>query len=177
MFFSGGLIPSYLINTKVLGMLNSVWIMILPSAAVGLFSMAMVRANIYSVPVEMEESAFIDGANHFTVLFRIIVPLIKPIIAVMTLWSAVGTWNEWFTPVIYFSDPKLYPMQVILRDILITESTHSMNMAGLAGPNRMSHALTIQGAVAIIATVPILCVYPFLQKYFTQGIFIGALKG
>ena len=175
MFFGGGLIPSYLVNTNVLHLKNSVWVMIV--GAISSYSMVMVRTNIQQVPLEMEESAFIDGAGHFQVLFRVLSPLVKPIIAVISLWSAVGTWNDWFRPLIYFTDSKLFPLQVILREILVESSDKAMNMTGIAGPNRIHYAETIKGAVAMIATIPILCVYPFLQKYFTKGIMIGALKG
>lgn len=173
MFFSGGLIPSYLLVTG-LGMLDSLWALIIPGA-VSAFNLIIMRTAFQGIPVSLEESAKLDGANDFTVLVRIILPLSLPVIAVMILFYGVGHWNSWFGALIYLRDRDLYPLQLVLREILITNSTDSMLTA--AGPaDKMPIGETIKYATIIVATVPILLLYPFLQKYFVKGVMIGAIK-
>ncbi|SUA98569.1 binding-protein-dependent transport system inner membrane protein [Paenibacillus thiaminolyticus] len=173
MFFSGGLIPSYLLVTG-LGMLDSLWALIIPGA-VSAFNLIIMRTAFQSIPHSLEESAKLDGANDFTVMIRIILPLSMPVIAVMILFYGVGHWNSWFGAMIYLRDRELYPLQLVLREILITNSTDSMlTSAGTA--DKMPIGETIKYATIIVATVPILLLYPFLQKYFVKGVMIGAIK-
>lgn len=174
MFFNGGLIPTYLLVNN-LGLLDSRWALIIP-AAMSAFNLIIMRTAFQAVPVSLEESAKLDGANDFTVLFRIILPLSMPVVSVMILFYGVGHWNAWFNALIYLRTRDLYPLQLILREILITNSTDSM-LTGAAGGDRMPIGETIKYATIIIATVPILLLYPFLQKYFVKGVMIGAIKG
>lgn len=174
MFFNGGLIPTFLLVNN-LGMLDSRWALIIP-VAMSAYNLIIMRTAFQGVPVSLEESAKLDGANDFTVLFRIILPLSMPVIAVMILFYGVGHWNAWFNALIYIRTRDLYPLQLILREILITNSTDSM-MTGVGGGDKMPVGETIKYATIIIATVPVLCLYPFLQKYFVKGVMIGAIKG
>ncbi|WP_195574446.1 carbohydrate ABC transporter permease [Paenibacillus sp. 1001270B_150601_E10] len=173
MFFSGGLIPNYLLVAE-LGMLDSLWALIIPGA-ISAFNLIIMRTAFHGVPISLEESAKLDGANDFTVLFRIIIPLSLPVIAVMILFYGVGHWNSWFSALIYLRDRELYPLQLVLREILITNSTDSM-MTGTNAADTMPIGETIKYATIIVATVPILVLYPFLQKYFVKGVMIGAIK-
>lgn len=174
MFFNGGLIPTFLLINK-LGMLDSRLALIIP-VAMSAYNLIIMRTAFKGVPVSLEESAKLDGANDFTVLFRIILPLSMPVIAVMILFYGVGHWNAWFNALIYIRTRDLYPLQLILREILITNSTESM-MTGVGSGDKMPVGETIKYATIIIATVPVLCLYPFLQKYFVKGVMIGAIKG
>jgi len=133
------------------------------------------RTAFQGIPVSLEESARIDGANDWTIMLRIILPLSLPVIAVMVLWYAVGHWNSYFSALIYLRDRELFPLQLILREILISNSTDNM-MTGAATSDRADIGVTIKYATIIVSTLPILMVYPFLQKYFVHGVLIGALK-
>lgn len=174
MFFNGGLIPTYLLINE-LGMLDSRWALIIPSA-MSAYNLIIMRTSFQGIPVSLEESAKLDGANDFTVLFRIVLPLSMPVVAVMILFYGVSHWNGWFNALIYLRTRDLYPLQLILREILITNSTDSM-MTGVGGADKMPIGETIKYATIIVATVPILLLYPFLQKYFVKGVMIGAIKG
>jgi putative aldouronate transport system permease protein len=174
MFFSGGLIPLYLI-VKGVGLIDSLWSTVIPFA-VNTFNLIIMRTAFQSVPESLEESAKIDGASHFTILMRIIVPLSMPVIAVMILYYAVEKWNGWFWASIFIKDHKLYPLQLVLREILISNSTDGMATDASAA-DRFQIGETIKYATIMVATVPILCVYPFVQKYFVKGVMVGALKG
>ncbi len=173
MFFGGGLIPSYL-NIKSLGLYNSIWALILPGA-LSVYNAIICKTAIEAIPASLTESAFIDGANDFQVIFKIIMPLIKPTMAVLLLYYGVGHWNSWFGASIYLKDDAKLPVQNILRSILLANQT----LAGDANSadHFDSYAETIKYAAIVISTVPVLCVYPFLQKYFTKGVMIGAVKG
>lgn len=173
MFFNGGLIPSYILVGK-LGMLDTRWALILP-VAVSAFNLIIMRTAFQGVPASLEESARIDGANDFTILFRVIYPLSLPVIAVMILFYGVGHWNAWFNAMIYLRTRELFPLQLILREILIINSTDSM-LTGVGGMDKMPISETIKYATIIVATLPILFLYPFLQKYFVKGVMIGAIK-
>ena len=129
-----------------------------------------------SIPESLEESAVLDGANDFTILFKIIVPLSLPVTAVMLLWYGVGHWNAWFQASLFLSNRKLFPLQLILREVLIQNTMDEM-LVGTQNADRGQVAETIKYATIIVATIPILFVYPFLQKYFVKGVMIGALKG
>ena len=172
MFFGGGLIPSYLIMVD-LGLLNTRWALLLPGM-IGTTNLIIMRTSFRALPVSLEESARIDGANDFVILFRIIIPLSMPVIAVMVLYYGVGHWNSWFNAMIYLQDRNLYPLQLILREILIDSTT---DVIELGGSDSEPIAQTIKYATIMVATVPILLIYPFIQKYFVKGVMIGALKG
>ena len=174
MFFSGGLIPTYLVVSKTLHLSNTYWALILINA-VNVYNMIIMRTSFLSIPSSLEESASIDGANHWVILFRIVVPLSKAIIAVIALYYAVGEWNSWFDASIYLKDRTKYPLQLVLREILIENDTSSMEATEMADVDSVGE--TIKYATIIFATVPILCIYPYLQKYFTKGVMIGAVKG
>ena len=173
MFFDGGLIPRYLL-VRNLGMVDTYWALIIPTA-MSTWNLIVMRTSFQSVPVALEESARIDGANDWTILFRIIIPLSLPVIAVMILFYGVGHWNSWFNALIYLRSRELFPLQLILREILISNDTSSM-MTNVVGGDRMPIGETIKYATIVVATVPILLLYPFLQKYFVKGVMIGAIK-
>ncbi|MBP3361651.1 MAG: carbohydrate ABC transporter permease [Clostridia bacterium] len=172
MFFSGGMIPFY-ITVKDLGLTDNIWSLILPSA-VSTFNLMILKVSFASIPDGLTESATIDGAGHFTLLFRIIMPVSKATLAVLVLYYAVGHWNSWFNAMMFIDDRNKYPLQLVLREVLITSDTSSMT-AGTSDQEFIGE--TIKHAVIVISTVPILCVYPFLQKYFTKGVMIGSVKG
>ncbi|KDN34651.1 hypothetical protein K437DRAFT_271422 [Tilletiaria anomala UBC 951] len=174
MFFSGGLIPLYLV-VKGVGLLDTLWSTIIPFT-VSTFNLIIMRTAFMGIPDSLEESAKIDGANHFTILFRIIIPLSMPVIAVMILYYAVDKWNGWFYASVFIKDRNLFPLQLVLREILISNSTDSMSSGASAG-DRFQIGETIKYATIMVATVPILCVYPFLQRFFVKGVMVGSLKG
>ena len=173
MYFSGGLIPTFL-TIKALGLLNNRWVLIIPSA-LSTYNLIIMRAAFLSVPKSLEEAAFMDGANHLTVLFKVLVPLSKATIAVIILYSAVGHWNAWFNAMIYIQDANKFPLQLVLRGILIQNDTSKMTQA-VGDTSRANISETIKYATIIVATVPILAIYPFLQKYFVMGTMLGAVK-
>lgn len=173
MYFQGGLIPSYF-NIRDLGLYDSTWSLILP-VALNTFNLIIMRTGFQSVPVSLEESATLDGAGHFIILFRVIFPLVMPTVAVMVLYYGVSHWNSWFNASLYINDSQKYPLQLVLRQILITNDTQQMT-TGVDAGSTMAISETIKYAVIIIATVPILCIYPFLQKYFVKGATVGAVK-
>jgi putative aldouronate transport system permease protein len=174
MFFGGGLIPMYLV-VKGVGLLDSLWSTIIPFA-ISTFNLIIMRTSFMGIPDSLEESAKIDGANHFTILFRIIIPLSMPVIAVMILYYAVDKWNGWFYASVFIKSRELFPLQLVLREILISNSTDSMSIGASAG-DRFQIGETIKYATIIVATFPIMCVYPFLQRYFVKGVMVGSLKG
>lgn len=171
---SGGMIPRYLL-VKNLGMANTRWALIIPNA-IATWNLIIMRTSFQSIPDSLEESAKIDGASDFTVLTRIVIPLSIPVISVITLFYAVGHWNAWFDAMIFLRKRELYPLQLILREILIMSSTENL-MTNVENLDMMPLDVIIRYATIIVATVPILLVYPFLQKYFVKGIMIGAIKG
>ncbi|MBT2760234.1 carbohydrate ABC transporter permease [Paenibacillus sp. ISL-20] len=173
MFFDGGLIPKYLL-VKNMGLIDTYWALIIPSAMTT-WNLIIMRTAFQGVPDALEESARIDGASDWTILFRIIIPLSLPVIAVMVLFYGVWHWNKWFDALIYLRDRDLYPLQLILREILIQNDTSSM-MTSVGGGDRMPVGETIKYATIMVATLPILFLYPFLQKYFVKGVMIGAIK-
>lgn len=173
MYFSGGLIPSY-ITIKSLGLYNSLLALILPGA-ISTYNLIIMRTSFQGIPSGLEEAAYLDGAGHLSIIWNVILPLSKAIIAVMVLYYGVAHWNSWFGASIYLSDRNKYPLQLILREILLQNDVS--NMAGSSGGDEYSIAESIKYAVIIVATAPILCIYPFLQKYFVKGVMIGALKG
>lgn len=174
MFFSGGLIPFYL-TVKGLHIDNTLWAVILP-AAINTFNLIIMRTSFESLPDSLEEAAMIDGAKHLTVLTRIVLPLSKATIAVMVLYYAVGHWNSWFNAMLFIRKRELYPLQLILREILIQNDTNAVT-AGEALSDQEAIGETVRYAIVVVATIPILILYPFLQKYFAKGVMVGAVKG
>lgn len=176
MFFSGGMIPSYL-TVKNLGLLNTRGAIIIPGLILT-YNLIIMRTSFSAIPSAVEESAKIDGANDFTILFRIVVPLSWSVIAVMVLYYGVGQWNAWFNASIYLKDRKLFPLQLFLREILINSSTDKMvQSAGSGSGAKASLEEVLKNALVVVSTVPIMIVYPFLQKHFVKGVMIGAVKG
>ena len=174
MFFSGGMIPAYL-NIRNLGMLDTPWAILVP-AAINTFNLIVMRTAFRGIPDSMEESAKIDGANDFTILFRIYIPLALPVVAVIVLFYAVQHWNAWFAALIYLRDRDLFPIQLFLREILIANNTDSMTAGAGAQTDQLLIGETIKYATIILVSLPIICVYPFLQRFFTKGIMVGAIK-
>ena len=174
MFFSGGMIPAYL-NIRDLGLYNSLWALILPGA-LSVYNSIICKTAIESVPESLKESAYIDGANDVIILFRIIVPLIKATLAVLLLYYGVGHWNAWFNASIYLKDNEKLPIQNIMRAILIANS-NVLNSAAAENDQVNQFAEAIKYSTIILTTVPVLCFYPFIQKYFVKGVMIGAVKG
>ena len=177
MYFGGGLIPSYIVNIN-LGLINNIWVMVIPGA-MSVYYMILVRTfMINSIPGELFEAASIDGCSDAYYFFAIMLPLMKPIIAVVGLYYAVGHWNAYFGAMIYLNDKRLFPLQLILREILVSskvnlEEIHDVDLLkALIGLEAL-----LKYSLIIVATVPILCVYPFIQKYFVKGVMVGSLKG
>lgn len=173
MFFSGGMIPFYL-NLKELHMTNTLWGLIIPFM-INTYNLVIMKTAFESIPDSLIEAAQIDGASHWKILFSIVLPLSKAIIAVMVLYYGVSTWNSWFWASAILRERQLYPLQVILREILLQNDVTSMS-AGAAATDAESIAMSIKYATIMVATIPILCVYPFVQKYFTKGTMVGAVK-
>ncbi len=174
MFFSGGLIPLYL-TVNALNLLDSVWAIILVGA-INTYNMIILRTGFDSIPESLKESAVIDGAGHLTVMFRIMIPLALPTLAVILLYYGVGHWNSWFHAAIFINDSDKYPLQLVLRGILLVNDTSAMT-EGMVDTEVWAAGESIKYAVIVIATLPILAAYPFLQKYFVKGVMIGAVKG
>ncbi|MBB6735379.1 carbohydrate ABC transporter permease [Cohnella sp. CBP 2801] len=174
MFFQGGLVPLYLV-VKGVGLLDSLWSTIIPFA-VSTFNLIIMRTAFQGIPDSLEESAKIDGASHGTILTRIVLPLSMPVIAVMILYYAVDKWNGWFYASVFIRSRELFPLQLVLREILIANATDSMS-AGAAAGDRFQLGETIKYATIVVATAPILCVYPFVQRFFVKGVMVGSLKG
>lgn len=177
MFFSGGLIPLFLQVTS-LGLRDSMWALILPGA-VSTYNMIVMRTFFQNIPDDLQESAYLDGANDFTILLRIILPLSGAMIATMTLFYAVGHWNSYFNALIYLDSREKYPLQLVLRNIVIQGSdTDMLNYAGTASDTASTVVtLNYKYAAIVVAVLPILLVYPFVQRYFVKGVMIGSLKG
>jgi putative aldouronate transport system permease protein len=177
MFFSGGLIPTYLV-VKELGMVNSMWAMIIPKA-VAVWNIIVARTFFQStIPQEMLEAARVDGCSNTSFFTKIVLPLSKPIIAVMILFYAVGHWNSYFDALIYLNSENLYPLQLILRNILIQNEAAAQMVGDLesfAAQQRIAEL--IKYGVIIVGSLPLLIAYPFIQKYFVQGVMIGGIKG
>jgi putative aldouronate transport system permease protein len=181
MYFGGGLVPSYLL-VKDLGLLDSRLALIIPSA-ISVWNMIVMRTGFMSVPDSLSESAKLDGASDLTILVRIIIPLSKAVLAVILLYYAVGHWNSWFSAMIYIRSRDKYPLQLVLREVLVLDS-NSASVGGAAAvldsvnvDNMSKYRRLVRYTTIVIATVPVLCFYPFIQKYFTKGVMIGSLKG
>lgn len=175
MLFNAGMIPTYLI-VKATGLLNSVWSLILP-VAIGPFNLLVIRNFFLNIPNELNEAAKIDGANDLRIFWQIILPLSKPALAAFALFYAVGHWNSYFNAILYLNDPAKWTIQVILRQIVVVaEPTAALGTNDMLLDNPPP-PVTIQMAAILLATIPILVVYPFLQKHFAKGVMIGSIKG
>ncbi|WP_159887307.1 carbohydrate ABC transporter permease [Paenibacillus puerhi] len=171
MFFGGGMIPTFLL-VKNLGLVDSRLAILIPGI-ISTFNFLIMRTNFQNIPTELIESAKLDGANDFTVLFRIILPISKAILAVMALYYAVDHWNDFMGPLLYLRSQELYPLQIVLRDILLSNSVEAM---GAGTDSGFAIGENIKYATIIVSTLPIMLVYPFIQKYFVQGALVGAVK-
>ncbi|MBD2844043.1 carbohydrate ABC transporter permease [Paenibacillus sp. IB182496] len=176
MFFSGGIIPVFLLVTKTLHLGDNLLALILPTA-INTWNLIIMRTSFAAIPEELIESARIDGASEPFILARIVLPLSMSVISVMLLFYGVQHWNAWFQAVIFLRDRELYPVQLILREILIQNNTSAMSQGAGSGSDTYSIGETIKYATVIVTTLPILFIYPFLQKYFVKGVMIGAIKG
>ncbi|WP_154895389.1 ABC transporter permease subunit [Paenibacillus illinoisensis] len=182
MFFGGGLVPSYLL-IKELGMINSMWALILPSAA-SVWNIIVSRTFFQgTIPSELQEAAQMDGCSNFKLFFKIVLPLSMPIIAVMALFYGVGHWNSYFSAMIYLNDSAKYPLQLVLRQILVLQEMSAQGSGMMDGSsasalnNKAEVAALVRYAVIIVSTLPVIIIYPFLQRYFVQGVMIGSVKG
>ena len=182
MFLSGGLIPSYLL-IKNLGMFNTVWAMVIPNAA-SVYNIVVTRTFFQSaIPREMEEAAIIDSCSNFKLFMRIILPLSMPIVAVMALFYGVGHWNSYFNALIYLSDKASYPLQMVLREILVLQDLSSTASGTVSSSvaeliySKQQLVQVIKYGVMLVSTLPVIIAYPFLQKYFVKGVMVGSLKG
>ena len=177
MIFGGGLIPSYLLN-KDLGLVNTFWVMIIPGA-MAVYQMILARTFIANtIPEDLIESAKLDGCSDIRFFWQFVLPLSQAVIAVIALQYAVGHWNSYFNAMIYLQNNKLYPLQIFLREILIMSQMDSSDfMDDETAVAIQGMAELIKYALIVVSTAPILCLYPFLQKYFVKGVMIGSLKG
>lgn len=178
MYFSGGLIPTYMVVNK-LNITNTIWAMMIPGA-VSIFNVIITRTYfINSIPSSLQEAAELDGANSYQFLTKVVLPLSKPILAVIALYYGVGHWNDFFSALIYINNKDLFPLQTFMRDLLV-QNNIDLDMTGLnavQAAQKAQLAQTMKYGVIIVASVPVLCIYPFVQKYFVKGIMIGAIKG
>ncbi|HML46004.1 MAG TPA: carbohydrate ABC transporter permease [Clostridia bacterium] len=177
MFFGGGLIPTYILMTK-LGFINKVWAMLIPGA-LSVYNMILVRTFLSSsIPLELLEASQIDGCSDAMYFLRIALPLAKPVIAVITLYYAVGHWNAYFGAMIYLNDIELFPLQLILRQILVANQINLEDLVDVESlVAKQGLADLLKYALIVVSTAPIMCVYPFIQRYFVKGVMIGSVKG
>lgn len=177
MFFGGGMIPNYLL-VKRLGMLDTIWALVLPGA-MSVYNMIVARTFIKSsIPEELLEASLIDGCGDGKYFFKIILPLSKPIIAVLCLWSAVAHWNAYFDAFLYITDEKLYPLQIFVRELLVqSDMGDALIQDGLSGEGLQNFKNLMKYAVIVVTTVPLFAFYPFVQKHFVKGVMVGSVKG
>ncbi len=185
MFFSGGLIPSYMV-LRQFHMLNTVWAIILPGA-VSMWNILIVRTNLKAIPSVLRESAWLDGASNFTVLFRIVIPLSKPILATIALFTIVQQWNSYFYPSIYLADSSKMPLQVVLRSIIAPDATtsersiqavlKSYSSSKGEAVNTFGYRESLRAAAMMLSIGPVILAYPILQKYIVKGLLVGSIKG
>ena len=175
MFFGGGMIPTYLVINQM-NLLNTIWAVVLPGAMTTQH-VIIVRTFFQSIPSEMVEAAAIDGATNFKVFLKIILPLSKAVVAVIVLYVASSLWNGYFGPMIYLTDQNLYPLQLFLRQILLQNDMQGVDISAAAVAEQQETAQLIKYGVIIVSTVPMMILYPFVQKYFVKGVMIGSIKG
>ena len=176
MFVSGGMIPTYLLVNNTLRLRNSFLAIVLPYC-VSTSHVIIARNYFMTLPAELEEAATIDGANSWQVLVRVMLPLSTPILATISLWVIVSNWNAYFNCLLYITDSRKYVLQVVLRRIILTDSKEMTMAAEAVEKATDTDPVTLKAASIMLATIPIICVYPFLQKYFVKGMLIGSLKG
>ena len=177
MFFGGGMIPSYIVTANMLNMKNTYWSVLLPGA-ISAYNMMIVKNFFQGIPQELEESASIDGCTDIGILWKIVLPLSLPVLATFGLFYAVGHWNAYFGAMIYMSGAReKWPLQVLLREIIILSNASAGDMANMDPEFVQPPEQSVKMAVIVVSTVPIMCIYPFLQKYFVKGVMVGALKG
>ena len=174
MFVSGGIIPTYIAVVKT-GLYNTRWSLVIPTL-ISAYNLIIARSYMESIPYELTESAKLDGANDFVILFRIIAPVAKPIISLLFIYYAVGHWNEYFNPMIYLKDSELKPIQLYLRDILVSETSAAAQQAATGNQKTMLYE-ALKYSTIVITVLPITIIYPFFQKHFVQGAMIGSVKG
>ena len=172
MFFGGGMIPTYL-TVRDYGMLNTIWAVVIPGA-VSTWNLIIMRSFFDAFPTEIEESGMIDGLTDVGIFIRLVLPLSKAVLATIGLYYAVGLWNNYFTPFIYLNDSKLYPLQIVLRTLLLSGST---NNATVQSGDVLVVDESLKYATVVVSIAPIMVVYPFLQKYFVKGVMLGSVKG
>lgn len=180
MYFSGGLVPTYLVVKKA-GLLNTGWAMIIPGA-ISVYNSLIIRSYfINSIPTELEEAAFLDGADSAQYLWKVVLPLSKPVLAVVGLYYAVSHWNDYYNALIYLYNDALYPLQTVLKSLLMSSSALVDATSSAADSGAIEAAfntyLSMRYCVIILAAVPMLCVYPFIQKFFVKGVMVGSVKG
>lgn len=175
LFFQGGMIPSYLLINE-LRLINTIWAVVLPMA-ITTWNLMVMRTFFAAMPAEIEEAAFVEGCNPFTVFVTIVLPLSKTILATMALFYAVNHWNSYFIPFIYLNDKSKYPLQIVLQQILITGSTSFAQSSSAIDDPKLIISDTIKYATIIVSILPIVMAYPFMQKYFVKGVMIGSVKG
>lgn len=176
MYFSAGMIPIYLNNT-VLGLTNTFWIYVIPGM-IGVYNMILIKTSIEAVPADLEESAYLDGAGYFTRFLRIILPLQKPILATTGLFAVVSHWNDFFTTKMYVTNTKLYTLQFVLYELLAQARAAAEQVTGEAAEELAQITpKAMQMTMTAVVIVPIMCVYPFIQKFYVKGVMIGAVKG
>lgn len=175
MWFNAGMVPMFLL-IKSLKLYNSLWALIIPGL-ISAYNIMVIRNFFEEIPSSLEESARIDGCNDARVLFQIIIPLSKPVLATVSLWVIVGYWNNYMSALIYIRNPKLYTLQVVLRNIVLTGSDISGDVLSAQENDEDLLSDCIKYAAIVVSTIPIMCVYPFLQKYFVKGVIVGAVKG
>jgi len=173
MLFSAGMIPTFLV-VKGAGLYNTVWAILLPTA-LSSFNLVILKTFFEQIPYELEESASLDGCNHLQILFKIMLPLAIPGIVTIGLFYAVYQWNSYFPAMLYLIDRKLVPIQIVLRDIVIQNQTNELSIELAKGADQISES--VKYATIMVATIPIMLVYPFVQKYFIKGVMIGSIKG
>ncbi|WP_195571323.1 carbohydrate ABC transporter permease [Paenibacillus sp. 1001270B_150601_E10] len=176
MLFGGGLIPSYLLIQE-LGLYNTIWALVIPGM-IGAFNVMIVRNFFRNIPDELEESAVVDGAGYGAIFIRIVLPLSKPVLATIALWVGVGHWNAWFDSMIYIADPSRQVLQVVLRKIILENNTSDLSII-MQTMNQQSEftGRQLQSTIIMFSIIPMLIVYPFVQKYFVKGVMVGAVKG
>lgn len=175
MFFNGGIVPNYVLISS-LGMKNTMWAVILPPA-LSVFNLLVMKAFFENLPTELEEAAHIDGLSWFGIFFRIVLPLSKAVIATMVLFYSVQYWNDWFAAFLYLDKTDLFPVTLFLRNLIAGASTAASEGAAASGGNVDAINANIQSVTMILILIPILCVYPFVQRYFVSGIMLGSVKG
>lgn len=176
MLFGGGLIPTYLVN-KSLGFVNNIWVMIIP-CAINTYYLIIMKNYFTSLPQSLLDAALIDGANEWTILFKVVIPISMPFMATFALFYAVERWNEWGTAMIYINKTALNPLQIYLRNVLISSSSNLSSTAlNMLSQTKKISAQSVQMAAIVVTTFPVLCIYPFVQKHFVKGVMVGSVKG